>query len=644
MKKSEIHILIVDDDESIRGSLSQLVERSGFKATAVGTPVEASNLVRFKTFHLAFIDCMLSMTNGIDLAKQLLSSTLKGVPIILMSGIFKDQQFAEEALRKSGATEFLTKPFDSPALIAKINALMAPLLDYKGGSLESLMTHSDLSKRESQKVLDYIENSSGFDLLMIFNILMKSKLSGYLNVTDKNKKLYGFSLWQGNITDVDTLKDVKEVANLIVQMGLVNENEAKSMISIIDKRDPINFLVRENLISPHMAMAIREDKILSDYKKLVMAEQINISFIENKEMANPEYKILKDNFDFFNYEICTQKISKEWFEDYFRDWRDKPIQVAKDFNSSELLKNLSDTHEPIVKGIKEKKSIDDLIVESNQEDVYQVVYYLLSGRLMHFSNVTSDGLINALETKYADLFNKLKNKNAFEVFEFFGSSENPNPSEVENLYKEFAKVNHPDKLPKEASAGAKEFNTKVYSIVSEAYSTLTNAEKRKAFINQLKEKEARVQIRTEENVEKAMDLMDKAQFAEAYELLIDCYKNLETQDIWLRLQWAKYKSQIETFKNDLDDIKYHLGEFNVDERKNPYFLFVQGLVYNAEKKYADAEKFFTRTLEIDKSFLAARRELAIVKSKQKPTSSKSVDLFTGDVTSIISGIFKKKSS
>ena len=85
MKKSEIHILLIDDDESIRKVFSELISKSGYKVSAVGTAAEAENVVKLKKIHLAIIDCMLPVINGVDLAKKMLNSSLKNTPVILIS-------------------------------------------------------------------------------------------------------------------------------------------------------------------------------------------------------------------------------------------------------------------------------------------------------------------------------------------------------------------------------------------------------------------------------------------------------------------------------------------------------------------------------------------------------------------------------
>lgn len=643
MKKSDIQILVVDDDPSVLQVLKELIERSGFKVTAVGTAQEASSVVRLKAFNMAIIDCMLPIINGIDLTKQLLTSGLKGIPILLISGVFRDEQFAEEALKKSGAIEFVTKPFDTPALLAKINSILSPLLDYKGGSLESLLTKLELSNRESKKSLDYLENIVGLDLVLIFNVLMQSKLSGYLNVTDSNKKLYGFTMYEGKIIDVDTLKNVKEITMLISKMGLVSATDASNMLSTIDKRNPIGFLVSENLISPHMARFIKIDKILEDYKKLVMSNKVNVSFIENKDIEKSDIYINKENFDFLNYELCNDLIHSEFLDSFFDNWINHSLVMAPNFKSNASLKNLNAEDEELLSAFEEGSSLTTLIEANSKEKILKLAYFLIVNRLAYFSETKKDK--NSLDPtkRYQSIIEKLKGKNPFEIFQFFGSKENPSVTEVEKIYKEFARANHPDKLPKNANKELVELNNKVYSIVSEAYSILSNPEKRIQLMNTLKEKEAKSQIKGEDLMDRAVGLLEKSQYHEALDLLIEAGTMYSSLTLRLSTLWAMAKVDSEKFKSKLSEYRSELEDFSAEDRKNATYHFVFGLICNMEKRYNEAEKYFNRSLEFDKSFLSARRELALLRSKDKG-KKKGTDFLTGDVTSIISGIFNKKKS
>ncbi|MCB9025770.1 MAG: response regulator [Bdellovibrionaceae bacterium] len=643
MKKSDIHILIVDDDPSVLKVLKELIERSGFKVSAVATPQEANSVVRLKTFNLAIIDCMLPIINGIDLAKQLLSSNLKGVPILLISGVFRDEQFADEALKKSGAIEFLTKPFDTAALLAKINSLLSPLLDYKGGSLESLLTKLELTNRESKKSLDYLENIVGLDLILIFNVLMQSKLSGYLNITDSNKKLFGFTMFEGKIIDVDTLKNVKEIAALISKMGLVSVSDASNMLSTIDKRNPIGFLVSENLISPHMARFIKIDKILEDYKRLVGSKKVNVSFIENKDIEKSDIYINKENFDFLNYELCNDIVHADFLETFFDNWMNHSLAVTSDFQKSTSLKNLNAEDEELLGKFKDGASLSTLINDNSKEKILRLAFFLIVNRLAHFSEEMKDKSSLDPSKRYQSILDKITDKNPFEVFQYFGSKKNPSVTEVEKIYKEFARANHPDKLPKNASKELVDLNNRVYSILSEAYSILSNTEKRLQLMNTLKEKEAKAQIKGEDLKDKALVSLERSQYHEALDMLIEAGTLYSSLNLRLCTIWAMAKVDPEKFKTKIHEYKSELEEFDAENRQNSLYHFVFGLICNMERKHEDAEKFFNRSLEFDKSFLSARRELALLRSKDK-SKKKGTDFLTGDVTSIISGIFNKKKS
>ena len=643
MKKNEIHILVVDDDPSINEVLKSLIERAGFKVTTATTPQEASNVVRLKTFHLTIIDCMLPVINGVDLAKQLLSSSLKGVPVILMSGIFRDEQFADEALKKSGATEFITKPFDTPALVAKINTLLSPLLDYKGGSLESLLTKLELSSRESRKSLDYMENVVGFELILIFNILMQTNLSGYLNIIDASKKLYGFTLQSGKIVDVDSLKNVKDIAALIAKMGLVSPAESSNMLSTIDRRDPIGFLVKENLISPHMARFIKIDRIIEDYRKLVLSDNVNITFIENKEMSSSDIFIPKETFDFLNYEICSDRVHLDFLEHFFSDWMNHKLVVKDNFDKSPALKNINSNDEQLIAIFKDNNSLGNIIRTQPKEIVFKLAYFLITNRLAYFTEDRKDKGGVDPEKRLQVLFEKLNNKTPFEVFQYFGSQPNPSAAEVEKIYKEFARANHPDKLPKGSKKELLGLNNKVYSIVSEAYSVLVNPDRKLKLINTMKEKEAKAQIKSEEILEKAILQIEKSQYHEALDLLTEASSLHQSKTLWLYTLWVKSKINPQAVIAKMPEHRAELDDFDAGERANFLYHFVCGLLYSLEGKGAEAEKFFIRSLEFDKGFLSARRELALLRSRDKG-KKRGTDFLTGDVTSIISGIFNKKRS
>jgi DNA-binding response OmpR family regulator len=101
------HVLIVDDDKTTREGLAELLEESGYQASAVGTFEEASRLLRTNPPDLLIADVRLGPFNGL----QLVISSPKPIPAIIITG-FADPVLEADA-RRRGA-EYVLKPV-SPA-------------------------------------------------------------------------------------------------------------------------------------------------------------------------------------------------------------------------------------------------------------------------------------------------------------------------------------------------------------------------------------------------------------------------------------------------------------------------------------------------------------------------------------------------
>src|SRR4051794_26838143 len=106
MKKSEISILIVEDDATGRAVLSEAIKRFGYKASAVGKPDDALSLLKIKPFHAAIVDVLLPKRNGIELVKELRNLQFGKGPVILTSGIFRDKTFMDDAIARTQAVQY----------------------------------------------------------------------------------------------------------------------------------------------------------------------------------------------------------------------------------------------------------------------------------------------------------------------------------------------------------------------------------------------------------------------------------------------------------------------------------------------------------------------------------------------------------
>lgn len=110
-------VLIVDDDETIRTTLTDIFRKRGYFITAVGTAGEALEQVKKNPFHFAVIDIHLPDMSGTDLLEQIRKINFK-INCIMMTGYSEE---SPEVSIEKGATAHLMKPLKLDQLIAIFN-------------------------------------------------------------------------------------------------------------------------------------------------------------------------------------------------------------------------------------------------------------------------------------------------------------------------------------------------------------------------------------------------------------------------------------------------------------------------------------------------------------------------------------------
>jgi len=117
----DAHLLIVDDDERIRGLLQKFLLRHGFWVTAARDAEHARRVLSGLEFDMIVLDVMMPGEDGISLTKGLRGNGLT-TPILLLTakGDTDDRIVGLEA----GADDYLAKPFEPKELLLRINAIL----------------------------------------------------------------------------------------------------------------------------------------------------------------------------------------------------------------------------------------------------------------------------------------------------------------------------------------------------------------------------------------------------------------------------------------------------------------------------------------------------------------------------------------
>ncbi len=113
-------ILIVDDDDAIRDSMQEFIERSGYTAFSAGSAEEAMELLAKEEVHVTITDIILPGRDGLELTDYIKSGY--DIDVIVMTGYSGDYSY-EEAINK-GASDFVFKPVRFEELLLRLKRVL----------------------------------------------------------------------------------------------------------------------------------------------------------------------------------------------------------------------------------------------------------------------------------------------------------------------------------------------------------------------------------------------------------------------------------------------------------------------------------------------------------------------------------------
>jgi FixJ family two-component response regulator len=114
-------VAIVDDDESVRDAVKELLDSAGFSTAAFGSAESLLQSGRRRSVECVVTDLCMPGMSGLELHQRLLASH-RPIPAILVTGC-ADEQVREQALA-AGVAGYLAKPFRSSELLSCVRSAM----------------------------------------------------------------------------------------------------------------------------------------------------------------------------------------------------------------------------------------------------------------------------------------------------------------------------------------------------------------------------------------------------------------------------------------------------------------------------------------------------------------------------------------
>jgi len=115
-------ILVTDDDEMFRELVTEILTQGGYSVVRVKDGAEGWEALQKKKIDLAVLDLNMPNMDGLELTRKVRDDAkLRDLPILMLTvrALVEDQVTGYER----GADDYLTKPFDSKMLLARVKVL-----------------------------------------------------------------------------------------------------------------------------------------------------------------------------------------------------------------------------------------------------------------------------------------------------------------------------------------------------------------------------------------------------------------------------------------------------------------------------------------------------------------------------------------
>ena len=204
MVTEKCKIFIIDDDESVRRSISRLLISAGYIVEAFEGSDEFLKSENYQGEGCILLDIFLSGKSGLEIQEEI-RDKFTHLPIIYITG-FGDIPMSVQALKK-GAINFLQKPLDEKQLLDSVEEALQASREFI------------ILVRKSEQVKSLLQRLTPREL-EIFHLVITGKLNKQiasdLNIAEQTVKIH-----RGNLTKKMGVKSVAELVRLAEKAGLL---------------------------------------------------------------------------------------------------------------------------------------------------------------------------------------------------------------------------------------------------------------------------------------------------------------------------------------------------------------------------------------------------------------------------------------
>ncbi|MFA4827891.1 MAG: response regulator [Thermodesulfovibrionales bacterium] len=172
-------ILVIDDDDGVRTTLSDLLRCKGYYTCEASSGKDAVEMVKSEDFDIVLLDLMMPGMDGLSTLRELRRLSPKARVIMITA--FATVENAVDVIKK-GASDYISKPFKTNELLVTIKRV-----------LEEVRFEEGIKKLDLDYALDTLSNSVRRKIMELFcskTNMRLTEITKKLNIDDHTKILF----------------------------------------------------------------------------------------------------------------------------------------------------------------------------------------------------------------------------------------------------------------------------------------------------------------------------------------------------------------------------------------------------------------------------------------------------------------------
>lgn len=636
-------VLILEDDQTLSPAMVSFFKKKGIEAVATSNPSEARTLLRSHRIQVVFVDCLLPSENGVDFAQSLRSEFSATVlDIVLMSGVFIEPSFIKDSIRQTQALAFLKKPFELESLnpyLTKLNVQTEAASPRK--SLYQAFGNANLSSRDKKRILEALDDMHGFDLPFIYNFLVHSQVSGHLNVVDMEQRVFGISFAQGLIVGVDLVDSDTVLGKLLIESGYILPEDLEIVLNIKSSKRIGEKLIHQHLLSPHGFESVLANQMSLRLSRTILSQVVKVNFVAgNIEKMNPH--VDAERLGRFIHDWVASKITPDWLKAHFTPWGNSMVMKGPEFRLQHpaFSRPLVSTLERLVDVLLTGATVNEILEKQiyPEETLLKALHYLMCEGILILRERPRVRNIEDQKKHLKNIHEQVVGKNTVEAYELMVRMTTSSDQNPDLVLQEFISLlgSPPTSAQRELVSIFNDIR-KVAKAAHEAVKSGSHAKIKDELLRDNMEKK----LQASQLFDQARACLEKSQFGQALQLLEKVEKLDSNYDkIRLHLVWARLGT-LDNAPNKTAGFKAVENDLLMVDPEHKFdalYSFVMGLYSKTKGDYPGAKRNFEKAVAMDSSLIAARRELAVIATLNKPKA----DVFNQDLKTLVGNLFTKK--